>query len=106
MKKPRHNWSLIALQEIHHFQKSVNLLIPLLPFERLIQEIAQNFRMDLHFQNGAILAIQEAAEAFLIQLFEAVNLCAIHHNHQTIALKDFNLVKCTWHIAGVNMWRS
>ena len=41
--------------------------------------------MNLHFQSGAILAIQEAAEAWLIQLFESANLCAIHHGRQTIA---------------------
>ena len=104
VKKPRHNWALLALHEIHHYQKSVDLLIPLFPFQRLIWEIVQDFRMDLWFQSGAILAIQEAMETFLVQLFKAVNLCAIHRNHQTIAPKDFSLVKRIWHIAGINMW--
>ena len=64
----------------------------------------QDFRMHLHFQSGAILAIQEATEAWLIQLFENANLCAIHHNRQTIATKDFSLVKAIHHIAGINLW--
>ena len=87
--KPRRSWSLLSLREIRRYQKSVHLLIPLLPFQRLIRKIVQDFRMDLHFQSGAILALQEAAEAFLVQLFESENLRAIHHGRQTIALKDF-----------------
>ena len=82
----------------------MHLLIPLLPFQRLIREVAQDFKVELHFQSRAILAIQEAAEAFLVQLFESVNLCAIHHGRQTIAPKDFYLIKCIWHIAGINLW--
>ena len=92
---------------ICHFQKSVDLLISLLPFQQLVYEIAQDFRMDLHFQSSTILALQEATEqwlAWLVQLFESANLCAIHHNWQTIAPKDFYLVKAIHHIAGINLW--
>ena len=102
--KPRYNWALLALHEIRRYLKTVHLLIPLLPFQRLIREVPQDFRMELHFQSGAILAIQEVAEAFLVQLFESVNLCAFHRGRQMIAPKDFYLVKCIWHIAGINMW--
>ena len=98
------HYALVALREIRRFQKSVDLLIPLLPFQRLIREIAQDFKTDLRFQSGAILALQEAAEAFLVQLFESVNLCAIHRGRQTIAPKDFYLVKGIYHIAGINLW--
>ena len=38
-----------------------------------------------------VLAIQEAAEAFLVRLFEDTNLCAIHAKHVTIMLKDMKL---------------
>ena len=76
--KPRQNYAMIALREIRHFQRSVDLLIPLLPFQRLVREIAQDFRMDLRFQSSAILALQEAAEAWLVSLFESTNLCCIH----------------------------
>ena len=103
VKKLRCNWALLALHKICHYQKSVDLLIPLLPFQRLIWEITQDFKVDLHFQSGAILAIQEAVEAFLVQLFKSVNLCTIHRNCQTIAPKDFYLVKNIWHIAGINI---
>ena len=44
--------------------------------------------MDLCFQSAAILTIQEATEAWLVQLFESANLCTIHHGRQTIVPKD------------------
>ena len=93
-----------ALREIHRFQKSVDLLIPLLPFQRLVREVAQDFRTNLHFQSSAILALQEAAEQFLVMLFESVNLCAIHRKRQTITPVDFSLVHRLWHITGINLW--
>ena len=89
--------------EIHHFQKSVDLLIPLLPFQWL-HKITQDFRMDLHFQSSAILALQEATETWLVQLFESTNLCTIHHGWQTIAPKDFHIMKAINHIGGINLW--
>ena len=54
--KPCQNYAMIALRKIWHFQRSVDLLIPLLPFQRLVHEIAQDYRMDLRFQSSAILA--------------------------------------------------
>ena len=66
-KKPRHDWQMMhALQEICHFQKRVDLLIPLLSFQRVVQEVAQDFRLNLRFMSSTILALQEAAEAFLV----------------------------------------
>ena len=102
--KPRKNYAMAALREIRCFQRSVDLLILLLPFQRLVREIAQECRMDLIFQSSAILALQEAAEAWLVSLFESVNLCCIHRGRITISLKDFYLVHCIHHIAGINLW--
>ena len=76
--KPHRNYATIALREIRRFQRSVDLLIPLLPFQRLVCEIAQDCRMDLRFQSSAILALQEATEVWLVGLFESANLCCIH----------------------------
>ena len=67
-----------ALKEIRHFQKSTCLLIRRLPFQRLVREIAQDFKTDLRFQAAALRALQEAAEAYLVGLYEDCNLCAIH----------------------------
>jgi histone H3/H4 len=79
VKKPhRYRPGTVALQEIRRYQKSTDLLIRKLPFQRLVREIAQDFANDCRWQSTAILALQEAAEAYLVSLFEDVNLCAIH----------------------------
>lgn len=56
----------MALREIRRYQKSTELLIRKLPFQRLVREIAQDFKTDLRFQSTAILALQEASEAYLV----------------------------------------
>jgi len=66
----------VALREIRRYQKSTELLIRKLPFQRLVREIAQDCKDGLRFQSSAIAALQEASEAYLTALFEDVNLCA------------------------------
>ncbi|KAH8052358.1 hypothetical protein JL722_10189 [Aureococcus anophagefferens] len=63
------------------------------PFQRLVREIAQDFKTDLRFQGSAVLALQEAAEAYLAGLFEDTNLCAIHAKRVTIMPKDIQLAR-------------
>jgi histone H3 len=83
----------VALREIRRFQKSTDLLIRKLPFQRLVREIAQDFRQDLRFQSTAILALQEASEAYLVGLFEDVNLIAMHAKRVTIMPRDIQLAR-------------
>ena len=64
-----------------------------LPFQRLVREIAQDFKTDLRFQSSAVSALQEAAEAYLVGLFEDTNLCAIHAKRVTIMPKDIQLAR-------------
>ena len=64
-----------------------------LPFQRLVREIAQDFKTDLRFQSSAVLALQEAAEAYLVGLFEDTNLAAIHAKRVTIMPKDIQLAR-------------
>ncbi|OAY84859.1 histone H3.2 [Ananas comosus] len=73
--------------------KSTELLIRKLPFQRLVREIAQDFKTDLRFQSSAVAALQEAAEAYLVGLFEDTNLCAIHAKRVTIMPKDIQLAR-------------
>ena len=84
---------VMALREIRHYQKSSALLIRKLPFQRLVREIAQDFKTDLRFQSAAILCLQEAAEAYLVGLFEDTNLCARHARRVTITPKDLQLAR-------------
>ncbi|NDW60536.1 hypothetical protein G0P98_29385, partial [Yangia sp. PrR004] len=55
---------------------------------RLVREIAHEFQKELRFQSSAVLALQEAAEAYLVGLFEDTNLCAIHARRVTIMSRD------------------
>ncbi|XP_035665439.1 histone H3.3-like type 1 [Branchiostoma floridae] len=73
--------------------RSTELLIRKLPFQRLVREIAQDFKTDLRFQSSAVLALQEASEAYLVGLFEDTNLCAIHAKRVTIMPKDIQLAR-------------
>jgi histone H3 len=94
VKKPhRYRPGTVALREIRKYQKSTELLIRKLPFQRLIREITQDWKTDLRFQSSAMLALQESAEAYLIGLFEDTNLCAIHAKRVTIMPKDMALAR-------------
>lgn len=94
VKKPhRYRPGTVALREIRKYQKSTELLIRKLPFQRLVKEITQDFNTDLQFQSAALEALQEAAEAYLVGLFEDVNLCAIHAKRVTIMPKDVQLAR-------------
>ena len=92
IKKPhRYRPGTVALREIRRYQKCTDLLIRKLPFQRLVRELIQDVRGDLRFQSTALLAAQEASEAYLVGLFEDTNLCAIHAKRVTIMPKDIQL---------------
>ena len=98
IKKPhRFRPGTVALHEIHRYQKSTELLIRRLPFQRLVREIAQDFKTNLRFAVQTMAALQEATEAYLVGLFEDSNLCAIHAKWVTIMPKDIQLAR---HIHG------
>ncbi|RUS68453.1 hypothetical protein EGW08_023785, partial [Elysia chlorotica] len=89
VKKPhRYRPGTVALREIRRYQKSTELLIRKLPFQRLVREIAQDFKTDLRFQSSAVMALQEASEAYLVGLFEDTNLCAIHAKRRNPSLPE------------------
>ena len=95
IKTPRrYQPGTVAVCEIRRYQKSTELLIRKLPFNRLVREIAQDFKTDLRFQAQVIGALQEASEAYLVGLFEDTNLCAIHAKWVTIMPKDIQLAQC------------
>ncbi len=83
----------VALREIRKYQKSTELLIRKAPFQRLVREIAQDYKTDLRFQSNAVAALQEAAEAYLVGLFEDTNMCAAHAKRVTIMVKDIQLAQ-------------
>ena len=89
-----------ALQEIRKYQKSTNLLIRKAPFGRLCRQLASSVQrqgvfqhQEYRWQAGALMALQEAAEAFLVSLFEDSMLCAIHSKRVTLMKRDLDLVR-------------
>ena len=92
-KMHRYRPGTVALREIRKYQKSTELLFRKMPFQRLVREIAQDFRSYLRFQSSAILALQEASEAYITGLFEDTNLVAIHAKRVTIFPKDIQLAR-------------
>jgi histone H3 len=94
IKKPhRYRPGTVALREIRRYQKSTELLIRKKPFQRLVREVAMDFKEELRFQSHALLALQEACEVYLVSLFEDTNLCAIHAKRVTIYPKDIQLAR-------------
>ena len=92
-RKIRFRPGTVALREIRKYQKNTELLLRKLPFQRLVREVAQDFNTNLRFQSHAIMALQEASEAYLVSLFEDTNLCAIHAKRVTIFPKDIQLAR-------------
>ena len=94
VKKPKwYRPGTVVLREICRYQKSTELLCSKVAMSRLIREITQDFKTDLRFQASAIGALHEAAEAYIIELLEDTNLCAIHAKHVTIMPKDMQLAR-------------
>lgn len=85
-----------ALREIRRYQKSTDLLIRKLPFQRLVREITKTLNIptsNFRFHGTTLLALQEASEAFLVSFFEDANLCAIHARRITVMPRDVQLAK-------------
>ena len=83
-----------ALREIRRYQKSMNNLLPRAPFQRLVRDItAECGGHDLRFQSQALVALQEATEAYVVGLFEDTNLCCMHAKRVTVQQKDMQLAR-------------
>ena len=93
IKPHRYRAGTAALKDIRRFQGSTALLIRKLPFQRVVREIAQDYKRDLRFQSAAVLCLQEATEAYLVRLFDDANLCAIHARRVTIMPRDIQLAR-------------
>jgi len=92
VKKPhRYRPGTVALREIRRYQKNTDLLLRKAPFQRLVKEIAQDY--NIRMQSTAMLALQEAAEDYMVGLFHDTNVCALHAKRVTIMPKDMQLAR-------------
>ena len=92
-KGHRYRPGTVALRQIKKYQKTTDLLIKKLPFRRIVREIACEIKEDIRFQIGAVNALQEAAEGYLVELFQDSNLYAIHARRVTVMPKDIQIAK-------------
>ena len=92
-RKHRYRPGTVALSEIRRYQKNSDLLLRKQPFQRLVKEVVQGFNTGLRLQSHALAALQEAAEAYLVSLFEDCNWCAFHAKRVTIMVKDMQLAR-------------
>ena len=97
------------LNEIRKLQKSADLLIPKLSFQRVVRELCKEEHrkkfVEEHnteprepmarfmFESQALLGLQEACESYLTGLFEDANLCAAHAKRVTVMPRDIQLAK-------------
>ena len=94
MSLPSNTTGTVALREIRRYQKNTELLIRKLPFQHLVHEIAEEFKSDAtRHQGTALLALQEASEAYLAGLREDTQLCTIHAKRVTIKPNDISLTR-------------
>jgi histone H3 len=94
VKKPHHyRPGTVALCEIHRFQRTTELLIRKAPFQRIVCEIVQKCKKDVHYQSTAVLALQEASEAYMVGMFEDTNLAALHAKCVTNLPRDLALAR-------------
>lgn len=93
-RKP-HKWrpGTVSIREIKKYQKSTDLLLRKLPFQRLVREVTGSFNPDLRFQATALECLQEACENYLVGLYEDSQLLALHGNRISIQAKDMSLAQ-------------
>mmetsp|Transcript_43051 Transcript_43051/g.127633 ORF Transcript_43051/g.127633 Transcript_43051/m.127633 type:complete len:160 (+) Transcript_43051:103-582(+) len=105
--KQRYRPCMRALLEIRHYQRSTELLIQKVSFQRVVRDLCAQVQhqmestgdsedgeqrsLAMRFESQALLALQEAAEAFIVGLFEDANLCAVHAKRVTIMPRDIQL---------------
>ena len=83
----------VALREIKRYQRSDELIFPILAFDRLVREIAQDYKTDLRFGKGAFAAIHLFTEYYIVDLLMDTQLSSIHAKRVTIMPKDIQLAR-------------
>ncbi|CAD2101953.1 histone H3-like centromeric protein CSE4, putative [Plasmodium vinckei lentum] len=92
----RYRPGVLALKEIRAYQATTQLLIPKIPFVRVVKEITKLYELpdsQFRYTPEALLALQTASEAYLVSLFEDAYLCSLHANRVTLMPKDIHLAR-------------
>lgn len=92
-RKIRFKPGTVALREIRRYQKSTDMLIPRAPFQRLVRDICRGIDNELRFQANALVALQEASEAYIVGVLEDAGTCALHAKRVTVMKADMQLAR-------------
>ena len=82
-----------ALREIRKYQRSTDSIVPRAPLQRIIKEITGKYMPDARYSMGAIEAVHQCIEAYMVGLFEDTGLCAVHARRKTIMTRDMRLAR-------------
>lgn len=92
IRKPyKHKPGTVALREIRKQQKRTDTVLPKASFQRLVRELSINFKSDLRFEREALLALQEAAESHLVNMFQHSHNLAIYTGRKTLRKTDVEM---------------
>ena len=96
-KRRRRKPGAVAIKQIKYYQQTTDLMISALPFSRVIREIADHLAIDgptkFRWKSSAVLALQYAAEAYLVAILQDTNKLATHAKRATIRPEDLRMVK-------------
>jgi len=92
-KKYKFKSGTVCLREIKKIQKTTKLLIQKSPFKRLVKEITMDYTPGIIYQKTALEALQEAAEVYIIDIFQNANKQAKYGNRKTITVGDVKMSK-------------
>jgi len=83
----------VAIREIRRYQRSDELIFPILAFDRLVREVAQDYKTNLRFGKGAFRAIHLFTEYYVVSLLQDTQLAALHARRFTIMPKDIQIAR-------------
>ncbi|XP_012942093.1 histone H3.3 [Aplysia californica] len=83
----------VAEREVKKLQKSTQPLIPKAEFDRLAREVTQDFKTDSRHQPGALAALQESAESWIVDMFGAAKKCGTQRKKKAVTPKDITVAR-------------
>lgn len=90
---PRYRPASAALREIRRFEQAVTPVFPKTALESIVGTVGDDVVEEAGIMPDATAALQEAAEAYVVELLKASGACALHGKRVTITVKDMQLAR-------------
>ena len=82
-----------ALREIKQYQRSTDTIVPRAPLQRIVKDITSKYMPEARYSHGALEAVHQCLESYMVALFEDTGLCAVHAKRMTIMTRDMKLAR-------------